>query len=205
LKFFHFFRAIATFWGLFCSLALLSGEAIAQQEGYAAFARKMLAVNSSTIRFRPDLEKHVFRLANAYRQQRRAHALSWNAKAQALARAHAMDMALNDFVGHTSSTGRNFSSRVAALDPDAAIYGTMAENAARVSSGEPVTSAKAGKLVTQWIKSGSHRKTLASRSYVSVATAVVQKGSKLYAVQVFFGPEVKTNMRRRPQGVTGVY
>lgn len=206
LKLIHFFGRGAIFLGLVASLLCnLGAVAAAQQDGYAAFARKMLTVSTDSVRFRPDLEKHVFQLANGYRRGRGVASLAWNAKAQSLARAHAMDMALHDFVGHTSSTGRGFSSRVAAMDPDAAIHGTMAENAARVSSGEQATVSKAGKLMTQWIKSGSHRRTLASRSYVSVATAVVQKGNKLYSVQVFLGPEVNTNIKRRPQDAADVY
>ncbi len=113
-----------------------------------------------------------------------------------------MDMALTDFVGHVSSSGQDFESRVRSFRPGELFLPSMGENAARVSSGEAVSTAKAAKLMQQWIKSTAHRKVLSSRNYTSVATGVVQKGNKLYAVQIFSGPEVKTNGRspRRADG-----
>jgi uncharacterized protein YkwD len=66
----------------------------------------------------------------------------------------------------------------------------LGENAARVSPRGTANAAKAQKLMDQWIKSRGHRKNLVSRDYVSVATGVVQRGDKLYAVQVFMGPDL---------------
>jgi uncharacterized protein YkwD len=56
----------------------------------------------------------------------------------------------------------------------------------------------------QWIKSRSHRKALVSRDYVSVSIAVVQRGEKIYSVQIFSGPEVKTSGVQESAG-TGLY
>jgi uncharacterized protein YkwD len=53
-------------------------------------------------------------------------------------------------------------------------------------------------LVAQWIKSPGHRKNLTDRTYVSIAIGVVTSGDDIYAVQIFSGPQVKTNMKMRP-------
>jgi uncharacterized protein YkwD len=172
------------------------GVPVQARETYAVFARKLTTSERDGVRFRPDLESYLLGAANAYRRSKGAGALSANRQNLLAARAHAMDMALGEFVGHVSSIGTGFESRIRALRPGLVFLPSMGENAARVSSGEPATATKASKLMTQWIKSPSHRKALSSRSYMSVATGVVQKGNKIYAVQIFSGPEVKTNMRR---------
>ena len=166
------------------------------RESYASFANRMLSVPSSDARFRPDLEAVLVGLANRYRAGQKVERLQASSTNQDLARAQAMDMAEHDFVGHVSSTGQGFDSRVRALRPGILFLPAMAENAAQVSSGEAADARKAGKLMVQWIKSPSHRKALVNRTYRSVATGVVQKGNKLYAVQIFSGPEVTTNLNR---------
>ncbi len=166
------------------------------RDTYVMFAQKLTTPGRADARFRPDLERYLLGAANDYRRGKGVGRLGANSRNLIAARAHAMDMALNDFVGHVSSNGADFESRVRAFRPGELFLPSMGENAARVSSGEPVSVAKASKLMTQWIKSASHRKALSSRSYMSVATGVVQKGNKLYAVQIFSGPEVKTNVRR---------
>jgi uncharacterized protein YkwD len=175
--------------------ASLGGVPAQARDTYASFARNLTTTERHGVRFRPDLESYLLGAANAYRRGKGTGALAADRQNLTAARAHAMDMALHDFVGHVSSTGAGFESRVRAFRPGVMFLPSMGENAARVSSGEPATSAKASKLMTQWIKSAPHRKALSSRSYNSVATGVVQKGNRLYAVQIFSGPDVKSNVR----------
>jgi uncharacterized protein YkwD len=157
-------------------------------ETYLDFAKRMNAIETQSARFRPDLEIQLLGLANRYRVSRGLYKLTPNARLLQAARAHAMDMALNDFVGHRSSNNRDFDSRMRAFHPGQIFLPSMAENAARASNGEVQS------LITQWIKSTSHRKALASRNYASVATAVAQIGKKLYAVQIFSGPVTKSSL-----------
>ncbi len=173
-------------------------------ETYLAFANRMNASETADIRFRPDLEAVLLALANNYRASQGVHRLANGPANLHAARAHAMDMALNDFVGHRSSNGRDFDSRMHAFHPGEMFLPSMAENAARASQRGPVDKAKAATLMRQWINSAPHRQALVSRSYVSVATAVVQKGDKLYAVEIFSGPAVQTNVGKAA-AVDGLY
>ncbi len=176
--------------------ASLAGTPAEARETYTEFAHRLTTQARADVQFRPDLEAYLRDAANSYRGGKGRSALRPNGAFLEAARAHAMDMALNDFVGHVSSNGRDFEGRIRAFRPDDFFLPSMGENAARVSSGEAVSTAKAAKLMQQWIKSAGHRKNLSSLNYTSVATGVVQKGNKLYAVQIFSGPEVKSNVRR---------
>lgn len=181
-------------------LALLAGTGLAvpmaaARETYAAFVKRMNAGLPDGAVFREDLEGELRAAANAYRGSKGLKSLAAAGdKLVAAARAHAADMMLNDFVGHTSSSGAGFESRMRALHPGVMMLPRMAENAARERSKGPPDSAKAQRLFQQWVKSSAHAKTMRSRDYVAVATGVVEKDGKLFAVQIFSGPALKTNM-----------
>jgi uncharacterized protein YkwD len=53
---------------------------------------------------------------------------------------------------------------------------------------------KAQALVQQWITSPGHRKNMTNRTYMTIGIGVVTKGNTTYAVQIFSGPVVKTNL-----------
>lgn len=180
-------------------LALLAGLAMPlsalARETYAAFVARINAGLPDGAVFREDLEAELRTAANGYRGSKGLKALAAaDGKLVAAARAHAADMMMNDFIGHTSSSGAGFESRMRALNPGVMMLPRMAENAARERSKGPPDSAKAQKLFQQWVKSSAHAKTLRSRDYVAVATGVVEKDGKLFAVQIFSGPALKTNM-----------
>jgi uncharacterized protein YkwD len=181
------------FLGLVTSSFLCAATSEAR-ETYSAFAQRLTNIQDQNVKFRPDLEKVVLQAVNQYRLSKGKKALIRSDENSVAARAHAMDMALHDFVGHRSSTGQNFDSRMRALKDGALFLPAMGENAARVSSDEPADQAKAMKLVSQWIKSPSHRRAMVSVSFNYASVGIVQKGTKLYAVQIFSGPEVSTNL-----------
>lgn len=137
--------------------------------------------------YRPDLEDRLARLANAYRAGEGKEPLIPDPTFVAAARAHAADMMVHDFVGHTASTGQGFSSRMSALVGDVTKYPALGENAARDTQNTPVDGSKAAALFGQWVKSRPHRKNLVSRDYRFVSTGVIQKGNRIWAVQIFFG------------------
>lgn len=180
-------------------LALLAGGLTAPtpavaRETYAAFVARINASLPEGAVFRDDLEGELRTAANGYRASKNLKPLA-AAKGElvAAARAHAADMMINDFIGHTSSSGAGFESRMRALHPGVMMLPRMAENAARERSKGPPDSAKAQRLFQQWVKSSAHAKTLRSRDYISVATGVVEKDGKLFAVQIFSGPPLKNN------------
>ena len=95
-------------------------------------------------------------------------------------------MMLNDFMGHSSSTGMSFQGRMAAFVGDVTKYPSIGENAARDTQDTPVDESKARALFEQWVKSAPHRKNMVSRSFAFVSTGVIQRADKIWAVQIFF-------------------
>jgi uncharacterized protein YkwD len=144
--------------------------------------------------FRPDLEEQLVALANAYRAEEGKEALKADPSFQIAARAHAADMMINGFMGHSSSTGLGFDSRMRVFVDDITKYPSLAENAARDTQKTPVGSGKARALFQQWVESRPHRKALLNRSYRYVSTGVIQKGNSIWAVQIFFGEPRKQGL-----------
>ncbi len=153
---------------------------------YRDFAERLNESPPNGTAFRPDLEDLLADLANSYRAEEDKELLTPDPMLRELARAHAADMMINDFVGHKASTGHDFSSRVSAFVGDASRFPSIGENAARDTQKTPVDAKKARALFAQWIKSRSHRKNLVNRSFRFVSTGVIQRGNSIWAVQVFF-------------------
>lgn len=105
-----------------------------------------------------------------------------------------MDLLGQGGMRHVSSGGHAFESRIRALKPGQMFLPSLAENAARLRNSSLSDASKAQALVAQWVKSTSHRKNMVNRTYVTVAIGVVSQDDDVYAVQIFSGPEVKTNM-----------
>ncbi len=162
-----------------------SGE-LAAAGRYRDFAAGLNANPPAGSKFRPDLEQKLSELANAYRAQEGKEPLTPDPMFQVAARAHAADMMINGFMGHRSSTGQDFDSRMRSFVDDITKFPGMAENAARDTQKTPVDAAKARALFSQWVKSRPHRKALVSRNYQFVSTGVIQSGNKIWAVQIFF-------------------
>lgn len=176
-------------------LLVLGVPTAAAREGYAQFAERMTSQSPDGIAIREDLEIAVLRVTNAYRATKRLPPLKPAGDILKLAaRAQAVDLLEQGAMGHVSSTGYDFGSRMRALHPGQMFLPVMAENAARLRNSKLSDAAAAKALVDQWIKSPSHRKAMSDLSYVTVAIGVAKRGNDVYAVQVFSGPTVKTNM-----------
>ncbi len=156
---------------------------------------RMLDHPPEAVTVRADMEAAILRATNGYRASKKYAALKPADKnlLQA-ARAHAMDLLLSGTMGHTSSTGYGFESRIRAFHNGQMFLAPMAENAARLRNSALSDQQRAAALVQQWVKSSGHRKNLVNRTYTAVAVGVVMRGDDVYAVQIFSGPEVKTNM-----------
>ncbi len=174
--------------------AALPGEAVAR-ETYVAFVSRITVSPPAGATYRADLEGHVLEALNRYRLGRKLKALApAGPELQAAARAHAADMLQGDFVGHTATSGAGFEARMRALQPGVMALPRMAENAARERSKGAPDAAKAERLFQQWVNSGAHARTMRSKDYITVATGLVERDGKLYAVQIFEGPQPKGNM-----------
>ena len=139
-------------------------------------------------RFREDLEAVIASQANAYRQSKGVKALQASTLLRDAARAQAVDMMLNGYVGHRASSGHEFDSRMRVFLGSPMRLPQMAENAARDTQKGEADAAKARRLFQQWVESRAHRKTLLNSGYTFVSTGVVQRGNKIWAVQIFFAP-----------------
>ncbi len=143
-----------------------------------------------------DIEQSIFLALNGYRVSKsRKPIVAAGDDLVMAARAHAMDLLMMGKVGHVSSNGRDFQSRMRALRGGGVVLlPSMSENAARDRRKGVSNTAKALAIMQQWINSARHRKSLTDRSYVAVAIGAVRAGDAVYAVQIFVGPETKNNL-----------
>jgi uncharacterized protein YkwD len=168
---------------------------VAARETYTQFATRITAHPPEGAEVRPDLEALILRATNAYRAQKKYPALKpITGNVRIAARAHAIDLLATAGMGHVASTGHNFESRIRAFNAGQMVLTPMAENAARLRKSDLSDTEMAQALVQQWVKSPGHRKNLISRDYVDIAIGVVKRGDDVYAVQIFSGPKVKSNM-----------
>ncbi len=155
---------------------------------YLEIARGSLNNLPAEAHLRVDLEAVIAAQANAYRQSKGVKALQASPLLRDAARAQAIDMMLNGYVGHKASSGHEFDSRMRAFLGSPMGVPQMAENTARDTQKGEADPAKARRLFQQWVESRPHRKTLLNSGYKFVSTGVVQRGNKIWAVQIFFAP-----------------
>ena len=175
---------------LVLSPVLLPGAAFeASAKTYLEIALGSLKNLPAEARIREDLEAVIAGQANAYRQSKGISPLQASSRLRDAARAQAIDMMLNGYVGHKASSGHEFDSRMRAfLGSPIMMMPRMAENAARDTQKGEVDAGKARRMFQQWVESRPHRKTLLNSGYKFVSTGVVQRGNKIWAVQIFFAP-----------------
>jgi uncharacterized protein YkwD len=176
-------------WLIIGSVLLPATAFEANAKTYLEIARSSLKNLPADARIREDLEASIAGQANAYRQAKGIASLQASPRLLDAARAQAVDMMLNGYVGHKSSSGHEFDSRMRAfLGSSIMMMPRMAENAARDTQKGEADAGKARRLFQQWVESRPHRKTLLNSGYKFVSTGVVQRGNKIWAVQIFFAP-----------------
>ncbi|WP_161957096.1 CAP domain-containing protein [Aestuariivirga litoralis] len=169
--------------GLF---GLVAGVNPAAAGPYLAYAEGLAAHPPKGSRYRPDLEAELVDLLNAYRAGKGKAPVQADAAFQQAARAHAADMMLNGFMGHSSSTGMSFQGRMAAFVGDVTKYPSIGENAARETVRDGSLAQKTRALFQQWVDSGPHRRNMVNRSFAFVSTGVIERDGDIWAVQIFF-------------------
>jgi uncharacterized protein YkwD len=179
-----------------CGLLGAGCSEVQARETYRQLMGRMVQEASTTHAERPDLERQLWQLANEFRKAKGLKALKSDEANHGAAVAHAMDMLQHNYMGHVASSGHDFDSRMRALRDGAMILPSIGENAARLNKADVNDPQAAQKIFQQWVKSPSHRHTLLSRDYVTLATGVVAMDGKIYADQIFVGPEVQSNMGR---------
>jgi uncharacterized protein YkwD len=166
-----------------------SGSA-ADYRGYAIALVKHLPAGAE---LRPDLEAYLDRLADAYRREKDRGGLFADDLMRVAARAQALDMMLAGRSGHVSRTGVSFDSRFGAFVENIDLFPARGENAASDRSRRQVDESKARHLFELWLQSSAHRRNLGKRDYAFVSTGVVQRGSELWAVQIFWARPIPPN------------
>ena len=175
----------ASIW--FAVSVLLLGSALdTGAKTYLETAQGLLKNLPADSRIREDLEAEILARANAYRQSKGVERLQASPLLRDAARAQAVDMMLNGYVGHRASSGQEFESRMRAFLGNSLMLPKMAENAARDTQKGEADAAKARRLFQQWVESRPHRKALLNGGYKFVSTGVVQRGNKIWAVQIFY-------------------
>jgi uncharacterized protein YkwD len=192
------------FSALILCLAVFGLAQPSHANSYRAYADAMLAELPDGVVPRPDLEQYLDSLASAYRREEDRRPLTPQDMLREAARAQALDMMLGGYVGHESRRGDQFHVRFEAFAGDADQYPARGENAARDTQKGEADKAKARRLFQQWIDSGGHRRNLLSRNYDYISTGVMQRGNKIWAVQMFWAePQPPSGLIiKKPSGTT---
>jgi uncharacterized protein YkwD len=176
-----------------CGLGLVAAAEVQARERYVELVARLAQAPPDDIQFDGEMEQALLQRINAERRAKGLNALRVNRRYADAARAHAADLMLRNKMEHRAATGQDFESRMRALNPGVMFLQRLGENAARVRRTKLSDEEKLADIVQQWKKSSSHRQQMMSRDYVSVATGIAVRGGVVYAVQIFAGPEVRSN------------
>jgi len=169
---------------LFLAAFLLSN--LPAMAGYRDYAHSLVDSLPKGVVLRPDLETVLDGMASAYRTAKSRTALEASNQLREAARAQAIDNMRRGKSSHRSGRGEEFSTRFAAYVEDAELYPARGENAASDRRKDAADDAKARRIFKSWLESSSHRRNLMSRDYEFVSTGVIQRGTELWAVQIFW-------------------
>ena len=167
-------------------LAFLLLWGLPAMAGYRDYAHSLVNSPPEGVTLRPDLEAVLDHMASAYRKTKSRAALAASDQLREAARAQAIDNMRRGKSSHRSGRGEEFSTRFAAYVDDAELYPARGENAASDRRKDEADKSKARRLFKSWLESSGHRRNLMSRDYEFVSTGVVQRGSELWAVQIFW-------------------
>jgi uncharacterized protein YkwD len=162
--------------------------------GYRSYAAELLEALPKGVEIRPDLEAYLDSLADSYRIANGRKGLAADGLMRIAARVQAADMMLAGKSGHRSRNGDSFDSRFGAFVDNVDLFRARGENAASERRKGPADRAKARRLFDQWLDSSQHRRNLMKRDYEFVSTGVIQRGSELWAVQIFWSRPVEPNL-----------
>lgn len=188
------FNTIFTVAGVFAAVFLLFGgvfpssQQASAAEPYRKYAERLVSKPPKGVRFRTDLESRLNRQASAARKKNGRKGLKGSKLLRKAARAQAIDVLRTGKVGHYSKRGDRFTIRFSAFAGDEDRYGIRGENVLRSRRVSANPDAQAAHMMKVWLGSTGHRRNLMARDHRFVSTGVIQKGKRLYAVQMFWSP-----------------
>ncbi len=125
-----------------------------------------------------EFELRVLELVNAERAKHGLSALTWDSSLAAVAEAHSLDMAENNFFSHTNLKGQSPFDRMKAFGIS---YSYAAEN---IAAGQKTPES----VMNSWMNSEGHRKNILNQNVTRLGAGYVQGGSYgHYWTQVFAG------------------
>ncbi|HEY4995269.1 MAG TPA: CAP domain-containing protein, partial [Aestuariivirga sp.] len=134
--------------------------------------------------FQPAVEQLLLAKLNELRASKGLARLAVEGAFTGAARAHAMDMAQRNYLGHNSATGLDFSGRMKALQGGVMRYSTIGENAVMMYPPHNVGQV-ADTLFHSWLNSPPHLHNMLRSDFTRVATGAVILNGKAYADQIF--------------------
>lgn len=167
------------------ALLVLTLGLLQAAESYEDYALRLTRNPPEGVRFRPDLEAYLSKLAIRERSRHGRPPLTSHTLMRPAARAQALEMLIGNFVGHESKSGFKFAQRFEAF-AGPGDHGRHGENAARDRQSDKTDKYKATALFQQWLDSTGHRRNMLHRDFNYVSTGVVQKGHHIYAVQIYW-------------------
>ena len=173
--------------------ALLVATLPAQAGDYRTYAEAITQTPPDGAIFRDDLEAVLDSKVTAYRKKKHRRALEARPDLETAARAQALDIMALGKSGHRSRNGESFEIRFDAFRPDPEKHYASGENAASDRRRGAVDEAKALRLFELWTNSTGHRENLLSERYMFVSSGVVQRGTELWAVQIFWSNPTRSN------------
>lgn len=156
-----------------------SGSASAQRA-------PQLANHNSAGAFQASVEQLLLTKLNSFRASKGLARLIADSRFAGAARAHALDMAKRNTLGHNDANGLDFGGRMQKIQGGQMHLTTMGENAAMMYPVRSV-SAVGNTLFNSWLNSPPHLANMQRADFKRVATGVVYLGDKAYADQIFIG------------------
>ena len=164
-----------------CQLEVLGRPSVNAE--YVEHAHLCLVVAPYGYEFSDGLESIFLARVNAEREAIGLPQLLYRPELLAAARYHSLDMAANDFFGHSGPDGRRPHGRIEAFDRTL-LFDSSRENLATVS-GIMDTSQIAELLHTGLMNSPGHRENILADNITHVAMGVVRSSEGVWLTQVF--------------------
>jgi len=147
-------------------------------------------VSTAGISYPYELERAIFYYTNAVRQKSGVPPLTWDNSLRDVARAHSVDMLVNNYFSHNSPDGKTPQDRIRA---GCRIPMNMTGENIWMSSGRPLGDIRelARHIVDNWMSSPGHRANLLRPEFSDIGVGVATNGKDIQVTQAF--------IRRQPQ------
>lgn len=134
-----------------------------------------------------EVEEIIFQKTNQVRAKKSKKSLRKNPTLANLAKTHSQDMLTRNYLSHVNPEGKTVLNRI---DPKTGRPKThVGENIHYIESGGGLWDGEAISewMISDWLRSRSHRKNLLSKQFTQIGLGCASNGKKIYCTQVFAG------------------